>query len=71
MLKKQRLAAMEGKRHDAKPPYSRKGREPTRSDYALAEFADSCEAAGFKPSHYYRLTEQIMEARAVIAAAKA
>lgn len=33
--KKRRLAAMEGKHHDAKPRYSRKGRqdtEPTEAD---------------------------------------
>lgn len=38
MLKKQRLAAMEGKRHDALPAYSRKGRTSAKDSYDPASW---------------------------------
>lgn len=41
--------------------------EPTKSQLALAQFADECEETGVKPAHYWRLTPQILEARAAIA----
>ena len=40
--------------------------DPTKQQIALAKFADDCEAAGFKPSHYWRLMPAIQEARAAI-----
>lgn len=42
---------------------------PTQQQLALVKFAEDCEASGFKPAHYYRLTTQIEEARAAVAEA--
>lgn len=47
-----------------------RGHTPTQQQISLAQFADNCEASGFKPSHYYRLLPQIIDARAAIARAE-
>jgi hypothetical protein len=39
---------------------------PTKQQYALVAFAAWCEETGFRPAHYYRLTEQISAARAAV-----
>jgi len=48
MLKKQRLAAMEGKHHDAKPRYTRKGRTSAKDSYD----ADAWKAWGTPDTDY-------------------